>query len=170
MATHRLPILGAMTMPDASGEVFFERADVKATNKFFKHGVLVFNDSGTDIELQGLFEVPQNYVGSANLVIIWTTTAITGDVEWGIAYRAVGGNDTESLDQATAQESLLTGNNDTAPSATDERMEFSISLTDGNFAIGDTVQYIFSREGLDVGDDLAAAVRVFGLYFEYADA
>ncbi len=170
MATHRIPILGHATLPDTSGDVFFEPAVVKATNDFFQSLVLVFNDSGADDELFGRFEVPQNYVGTANLVIVWTTTATTGDVEWGFAYRAVGGNDAESLDQATAQESLLSGNNDTAPSATDERMEFTIALTDANFAAGDTVQYIFSREGVDGGDTLSAAVRVFGLMFEYNDA
>lgn len=170
MATHRIPILGFATVPDTSGDVFFEPATVKATNDFFQGMVLVFNDSGADDELFGRFQVPQNYVGTANLVIVWTTTATSGDVEWGVAYRAVGGNDTESLDQATAQESLLSGNNDTAPSATNERMEYSISLTDGNFSAGDTVQFIFSREGADAGDTLAAAVRVYELFFEYADA
>lgn len=170
MATHRIPILGWATKPDASGDVFFEPATVKATNDFFQELVLVFNDSGADDEIFGRFTVPQNYVDTANLVIIWTSTATSGDVEWGFAYRAVGGNDTESLDQSSAQESLLSGNNDTAPSATDERMEYSIALTDGNFAAGDTVQYIFSREGADAGDTMAAAARVFALYFEYNDA
>ena len=170
MATHRIPIIGWESKPDASADVFFEPATVKGTNDFFQGMVLVFNDSGADDEIFGRFTVPQNYVDTANLVVVWTTTATTGDWEIGFAYRAVGGNDTESLDQATAQESLLSGNNDTAPSATDERMEFSIALTDGNFAAGDTVQFIFSREGLDAGDTLAAAIRVFDLYFEYNDA
>lgn len=170
MATHRIPILGWPTNPDASGDVFFEPATIKGTNDFFQGMVAVFNDSGNDDELFGRFTVPQNYVSNANIVVVWTTTAITGDVEWGIAYRAVGGDDAESLDQATAQESLLSGNNDTAPSATDERMEKSIALTDGNFAAGDTVQFIFSREGADAGDTIAAAIRVFALYFEYNDA
>lgn len=170
MATHRLPILGWATKPDASGDVFFEPASVKGTNDFFDAMVLVFNDSGNDDECYGRFHVPQNYVGTAKLVIVWTTTATSGDVEFGFAYRAVGGNDSESLDQATAQESLLSGNNDTAPSATDERMEYSISLTSGNFAAGDTVQFIFSREGADAGDTIAAAVRIYDLFFEYADA
>jgi len=170
MATLRLPILGWATKPDASGDVFFEPATIKATNDFFQGMVAVFNDSGADDELFGRFTVPKGYVGSAKLVIHWTTTATSGDVEFGFAYRAVGGNDTESLDQATAQESLLSGNNDTAPSAANERMEFLVTLTAGNFAEDDTVQFIFSREGLDAGDTLAAAVRIYGLSFEYADA
>lgn len=170
MATHRLPILGFATIPDTSGDVFFEPTTIDATNDFFKGLVLVFADSGADDEIFGRFNVPKNYVDTANLIVVWSTTATTNDWEIGIAYRAVGGNDTESLDQTTAQESLLTGNNDTAPSAVNERMEFSIALTDGNFAVDDTVQFIFSREGADVGDGIAAKIRVFDLFFEYNDA
>jgi hypothetical protein len=147
-----------------------EPASVKGSNDFFDPIVLVFNDSGNDDELHGQSYVPGNYVGSPKLVIVWTSTATSGDVEWGFAYRAVGGNDAESLDQASAQEALLSGNNDTAPSATDERMEYAIDLTAGNFAAGDTIQWIVSREGADVGDTLAAAVRVYDLFFEYVDA
>lgn len=170
MATHRIPILGWPTKPDASGDVFFEPASVKGTNDFFDALVLVFNDSSADDELFGRFTVPQNYVDTANLVILWTSTATSGDVEWGFAARAIGGNDAESLDQASADESLLSGNNDTAPGTTDERMEFTIALTDAKYAAGDLVQFIFSREGADGGDTLAAAVRVFALFFEYNDA
>lgn len=170
MATHRIPIIGWDSLPDASGDVFFESATIKATNDFFKQLDLIFNDSGNDDELFGSFVVPQNYVGSANLVVDWTTTAIIGDVEFGFAARSISGNDAESYDQATADESLLSGNNDTAPSATDERMEFVIALTDNKYVAGDTTLWIFSREGADGGDTLSAAVRVRGLYFEYADA
>lgn len=167
MATHQIEIYP--TKPDGSGDVFFEPATVKGTNDFFQAHVLVFNDSGADDEIFGRFTVPQNYSSAANLVVVWTTTATSGDWEIGIAYRAVGGNDAESLDQATAQEALLSGNNDTAPSATDERMTFTIALTDANFAAGDTVQFIFSREGADGGDGISAAIRVFHLLFEFSD-
>ena len=172
MATHRLSVLGWATTPDGSGDVFFEPASIKGTNDFFQGMVLVFNDSGNDDELFGRFEVPPNYVGTANLVIKWTSTQANGtpalSVEWGFAYRAV--NAGESLDQATAQESLLSGNDDLEPTATDEMQEYTIALTNANFAAGDTVQFIFSREGADAGDDIAAAVRVYGLFFEYNDA
>jgi len=171
MATRSIPILGFATKPDDSGDCWFEPADIEGANGFFKGMVLIFKNSGTDVECFGRFGVPDDYVGSPKLVIRWTTTAVSGDVEWGIAYRAVGGNDTESLDQATAQESLLTGNNDTAPSITDERMVYEIDLTASNFAIDDTVDFIFSREGADAGsgDTIAAKVRVYELRFQYSD-
>ena len=169
MATHRIGIINWTALPDTSGDVFFEPYPTKATNDFFKQLVLIFNDSGVDDEFFGSFDVPQNYSSAANLVVVWTTTATISDWEIGFAYRAVGGNDVESLDQATAQESLLSGNNDTAPSAANERMEFTIALTDANFAAGDTVEYIFSREGADGGDGISAAIIVLGLYIEYSD-
>lgn len=167
MSTFRLPILGANTLPDASGNVFFEPYTVKATNDVWGYGVWVFNDTATRIGLRGAFDVPLNYIGSANLIIIWTSTATSGDVEFDFDYRSVGGNDTESLDQNSAQESVNL--NDTAPSATDERMELSIPLADGNFAPGDTVQFELFRDGTDGGDDMAAAITVHRVSFEYAD-
>lgn len=168
MATFRQSILGWATRPDSSGNVFFENYSIKATNDNWPGLVCVFNDTSTKLNLHGRFEVPQNYVGTANLVVVWTTTATTGDVEWDFDYRAVGGNDTESLDQATAQQSV--NSNDTAPSAANERMEISIALTDGNFAAGDTVEYILSRDGVDAGDTIATAVMLFDAIFEYDDA
>lgn len=169
MATRRLEI-GPLGCLPADDGVSIEPLSAYATNDFWKHPVAVFGDEGADIELHGRFVVPQEYVGAAKIVIVWTTSATSGDVEWGFAYRAVGGNDAESLDQATAQESLLSGNNDTAPSAAFERMEYEITLTAGNFAAGDTVEFILSREGADAGDTIAAAVLVSELLFEFSDA
>lgn len=167
MATHRISILGKSTIPDTSGEVFFEPYTIKATNDVWGLLVVIFNDSGTRIGLRGMFIVPQNYASVANLIVTWTSTAIVGDVEWDFDYRAVGGNDVESLDQAGTQESVNA--NDTAPSAVNERMEISIALTNGNFAAGDTVTFELFRDGTDVGDTMAAAAIVFETEFEYSD-
>ena len=168
MATHRIPILGWSTVPDTGGDVFFEPYTVKATNDVWGYLVTVFNDTAARDGLRGRFDVPVNYVGTANLIVVWTTTATTGDVEWDFDYRAVGGNDAESLDQSGTQETV--NSNDTAPSTTDERMEISIALTDANFAAKDTVQFEHFRDGTDAGDTISAAVQLHGLFFEYADA
>ena len=168
MATHRLPILGWNTCPDATGDAFFEPYSIKATNDVWRHLILVLKDTATDHGVYGQFAVPMNYVDTANLVIDWTSTAVAGDAEYDFMYRAVGGDDAESLDQAGSQEDV--NSNDTAPSAANERMELTIALTDGNFAAEDTVEFFFSRDGTDVGDTMAAAALVFGLFFEYNDA
>ena len=168
MATHRLPILNSHTVPDTTGTAFFEPYTIKATNDVWGHLVLCLNDTAADHGIFGKFAIPQNYVDTANLVVVWTSTATVGDVEFDFMYRAVGGNDCESLDRAGNQEDV--NSNDTAPSAAHERMEITIALTDGNFAAGDTVEFFFSRDGTDGGDTIAAAVLIFGLFFEFNDA
>jgi hypothetical protein len=141
---------------------------IKATNDVWPALVAVFNDTATRIGLHGRFTVPKNYVGSAKLAVIWSSTATTGDVEWDFDYRAVGGDDAESLDQAGTQESVNL--NDTAPGAAHRRMECLITLTAGNFAVDDEVEFTLFRDGTDGGDTIAAAVMLFALLFEYADS
>lgn len=168
MATHRIPILGWGTVPDTSGNVFFEPYDVKATNDVWDRLVCIFNDTATRIGLRGGFTVPKNYVGAPKIIVVWTSTAITGDVEWDLDYRAVGGDDVESLDQVGTQESVNL--NDTAPSAVNERMEVALALTAANLAVDDEVEFELFRDGTDAGDTMAAAATVFAVLFEYADA
>lgn len=168
MATQRMSILGIGTVPDSSGGVFFEPYSVKATNDVWDRQVGIFNDTATRIGLPGGFEVPQGYVGSPAIVVVWTSTATSGDVEWDFDYRAVGGNDTESMDQAGTQESVNVA--DTAPSAAHERMEAVLNLTAANFAAGDSVLCELFRDGTDGGDTMAAAAIVFDVLFQYADA
>lgn len=167
MATHRIPILGAQTSPDASGGVFFEPYNIKATNDLFRHMVLVFNNSNAVEGLYGAFVIPANYVGSPVIRVYWTSTAITGDIKLDFDYRAIGGNDAESLDQATFQEALTV--TDTAPSAANERMEATMALTAGNLAADDIVEFFLTRESSNAADTLAAAITVHSVIFEYAD-
>lgn len=168
MATHRISIFGWSTVPDTSGDVFFEPYDVKATNDVWDYLVAIFNDTATRLGLRGKFDVPQNYVGSAKIIVHWTATATTSDVEWDFDYRAVGGDDAESLDQTGTQESVNVA--DTAPSAVNERMTATLSLTSTNIVAGDTVQFELFRDGTDAGDTMAAAAIVHDVLFEYADA
>lgn len=168
MATHRIPILGWNTVPDTSGDVFFEPYSIKVTNDVWDYLVAILNDTATRIGLRLKFDVPQNYVGSPAIVVIWTATATTGDVENDFDYRAVGGNDIESLDQTGTQETVNL--NDTAPSAIHERMENKLTLTAANIAAGDTVQAELFRDGVDAGDTMAAAQIVHDVLFEYVDA
>lgn len=167
MATYRLPILGHATNPDPGDTVHFEPYTINATNDVWALLVAIFPDDSTRTLLHGVFAVPQNYNTNADVVIVWTSTAVAGDVEWDFEYRAVGGNDTESLDQAGTQESENA--NDTAPSAANERMEITIALTNGNFAAGDTVTFALARDGTDGGDTMAADAMLFELFFEYDD-
>lgn len=172
MSTHRVSILGPSTIPDSTGEAFFEPYSILASNDQWRHLIIRLGSDNTvqptvDHGVYGQFQVPQNYASAANLVIVWTATLITGDVEFDFRYRAIGGNDTESLDQTTEDEDVNL--NDTAPSAAHERMELIIALTDSNFAIGDTVTFFLTRDGTDAGDTLAGSAILFDAYFEYSN-
>lgn len=168
MGTRSVDIFTFGTIPDTGGGVFVSNFDQYATNDVWKRLVLVFNDTATRDGLHGGFDVPEDYVDSANLVLTWTSTATSGDVEWDFDYRAVGGDDTEGLDQATAQESV--NSNDTAPTSALNRLKHTIALTDSNFSAGDEVEFILFRDGTDGGDGMAAAALLFRAKFQYADA
>lgn len=171
MATHRISILGFGTLPDTTGRCFPEPYTVKASGDFFRHVVLIFNDpsGGQAHGIYGAFDLPQNYVGSPKIYPVWTSTATSGNVKWDFDYRAVGGDDAESLDQSgTFQENLTV--TDAAPSAAHERNTPSMSLTAGNLAAGDTIEFFFTREDGSGTDTMAAAAILHDLLFEYTDA
>lgn len=140
---------------------------VKATNDVWQRLVVVFNDTSARIGLHGGFTVPKNYVGTAKLVVVWTSTAITGSVVWDADYRAITGNDTESLDQTTNQESVTV--TDVAPGAAHRRLEALLALTSANLAADDEVEFALFRDGTDAADTMAAAAMLFQLLFEYTD-
>lgn len=166
MATHRVGIIGAATLPDSSGNVFFESSSVKDTNDRYPHLVAIFNDTATKIGLRGRFQVPQNYVGTPAIVVAWKSTAITGDVVWDFDYTAVAVG--ESADPSTDQESATV--TDTAAGTTLLLNEASIPLTAANLAAGDEVLFTLSRDGAVAGDTMAAAAILEAAYLEYADA
>ncbi len=111
--------------------------------------------------------MPENYVGSPVVRVRWTTTKTTGDVVWDFDYRAVGGDDAESLDQAGTQEAVTV--TDSAPSAAHERLNVTVALTAGNFAAGDTVEFLLARDGADASDTLAGVAMLHEAFFEYSD-
>lgn len=173
MATHRKSIMGFGTKPDTSGECFFEPYSIVATNDVWDRMVCRFGASNAAQPtvrhgFHGGFIVPQNYVGTAAIIIVWTASIITGDVVWDFDYRTVGGNDTTSLDQAGTEQALTV--TDTAPGAANRRLEATISPTAANFSAGEEVEFFFARDGADAADTMAGAALLFSLSFQYADA
>lgn len=167
MTNRYVDMLGWQTKVN-NANVFLEPYTVKATNDAWKHFNLVFKDTSTLDTLFGVFSVPAGYVGAPKVRVVWTTTATSGNVVWVCNYRAVGGTDSESLDQTTAQESATVTS--AAPGAANRRMVSEITLTAGNFAEGDTVEFEFGRNGASGSDTIAAAVTVHELHFSYSDA
>jgi hypothetical protein len=143
-----------------------------ATNDQWEHLVLGFgaisNDTAptTRLEAFGSFDVPENYSSTPVFRIRWNTSLTTGDVVWDVDYRAVGGDDTESLDQATQDEQITV--TDSAGSAAHERLNVTISAS-ANFAAGDTVTFLLARDGVAAGDTLAGMAMLHELFFEFSD-
>jgi len=160
-AFYRDMLQGSGLNPDTSGNVFLEPYTVKATNDIFRHNVWVFNNPTADLDLYGAFELPVACSSGSAFRMVWTSTATTGTLQYSLAYRVVTADDTNSLDQGTVQETV-TGS-DTAPGATDRRMEVTISPTNSNFATAGTVLWRLRR--VDTSDTLAAAITVHGLRF-----
>ncbi len=168
MATHQISLMWASFTTDTSGNVFPEDYFVKATNDKFDHNVLVFNDTATKLICYGAALIPQNYVGTASIKPVWTSTATTNNVVWEFAYRGIGGDDAESLDQTTYQETVTV--TDTAPTAANNRLVASANLTSANLAAGDTLEFYIARDGSSGSDTMAAAAMLHDLIFQYNDA
>lgn len=171
MATHRIAVQGTLR-PDTDECAWFPY-NVLATNDQWQYNVLCFGDIGdasqpsTGLIAYGTFSIPENYASGALFRIVWNTTKTTGNVVWDVDYRAVGGDDSESLDQTGTQEAVSV--TDSAASAAHERLNVTVSVTDGNFTAGDTVQFLLRRDGADASDTLAGVAILHGLYFEYSD-
>ena len=173
MATHRIPILDAFSVPDTSGKVWFEPYTILATNDVWKHLVLRFDQDGnnnaqltTRVGVYGIFTVPKNYVGSPKIIVKWNATVTSEDRVWDFEYRAVAA--AESLDQTGTQESVTVTT--TVPGTAHNKIESSLTLTGSNLAVDDEVEFFLAADGADAADTIAAATLVHAVQFEYADA
>lgn len=168
MATHHINILGSATVPDTSGSVYFEPAAINLqSNDRYPQMVAVFTDTSTRLTLGGNFRVPQNYVGTAKVGLVWACVPTTGAVRWEFDYTAIA--DAESSDPSADQETV--GSTVTVPGTARLVKVTEISLTSANLAVGDLVQFVIARDGAEAGpaDTLAASVFLFAAYFSYAD-
>lgn len=174
MATKWVSMMQSGVRPDTSGNIWQEPYSNLASNDNFDVMIWRFGLSNsaqptTRIGLFGHFIVPPNYFDNPVIIPVWTATGASGNCVWDLDYRAVGGNDAESMDQATNQESLsLT---DAAPSVAHRRLyPDTMAATAGNFAAGDSVLWKLFRDGTDAADTMALSAILFDLLFQYNDA
>lgn len=174
MATHRVPIFNGAMVPDNSGKVWVEQLSVLGSNDQWRQFVVRISQSGanndqlsTKVGVYGAFNVPKNYVGTAQLVIYWTATVTSGNKVFDFDYRAISGDDSESIDQSGTQEAV-TGT-DAMPSASFERNVLTINLTSSNLAADDYVEFFLAEDGADGSDTAAGDALILGAYFQYAD-
>lgn len=165
MATHIIPVTWGL--PDTSGSVWVEPAAVNfGSNDRYPVDVVVFDDTATRIGMGFKFRVPQNYVGTPQFLVEWSTTATSGTLDAEIDYTAVGGDDAETFDPSADQENI--GTTDTASGTARRKQTATLTATAGNFAAGDEVIGTLFRDGSE-SDTIAAKVYVFGLRFSYTD-
>ncbi len=169
MATHRIPITGANTRPDNSGEVFFQPYSLIDPGASGANNIdpmiLTYNDSATKDALHGNFRVPENYQDNAIAQVVWTSSGTTGEVRWEMDYLARSGN--EDMGAAPGSGFVVISTKGGTPY---EREESQMTLTAGDFIAGDEVLYRMHRDGtLEGGTGMATAAAVFGIYFEYTD-
>lgn len=168
MATLHLPILGAATLPDTSGNVYAEPQAVNLqANDRYSGLVFVFADTATRDKLGGSFRVPQNYVGTPKIGFVWACVPTTGNARWEFDYTAIA--DAESSDPSTDQESVAA--TVAAPGTARLAKVTEIALTAANFATADLVQFSIARDGLEAGplDTIAGSLYLLAAYFSYAD-
>lgn len=168
MATHKIGILGAATLPDNSGNVYAEPAAVNLqANDHYPNIVFVFRDTSTRDTLGFAFQVPQNYVGTPKIGLIWATTATSGNARLEADITAIA--DGESGDPSADQESIAAT---VAVPGTARLIKVTeLAFTGSNFAAGDWVQGRIARDGAESGplDTLAASLYLLTAYYSYAD-
>ncbi len=159
-------ILGAMTLPDSSGNVYADAFANATSTAFAKNLDFTFLDTATKDCLYGLYTVPKDYVSAAAVSPIWAAnTATIATTTWEFSYRDIATG--SSMAQGTAQETASTTSVTTATLFS--RQAPTISVTAGNFTAGDSVQYKFCRDGTDSKDTMAATATLQSLMFNYAN-
>jgi hypothetical protein len=169
MATRRGPsIFGHGTKPDDSGNVYREPHAIFGSNDRYPQMLWVFKDTSTRDKLGGRFYVPKDYVGSPVIVLIWAATVTSGNARWEFDYTAIA--DAESGDPSADQESV--GSTVAVPGTARLLKATSLSLTAGNFAADDQVQFAVARDGAEAGpaDTAAGSIYLFDGFFQYSDA
>jgi hypothetical protein len=162
--------MGAMTVPDSTGECYLAPLDVEMANIATFLGsnlVMTLKDPTADTGFYGVFEVPQNYVGTPVIAVTGLLDGTTGaadgvDFEFSYLTRA----DNETI-EAAWEESVTFGTGRTDV-WTDEDLVTDSASCSSNFTAGDIVFYYFKRD--QSADDFNGDFHVVGLYFQYADA
>ena len=167
MATHRLPIGFGSLFPDNEFASFipYDLVDTGTT----RNAIVLNFDAASDGEVSGTFEVPQNWVGTTNLIVKWTSEGTSGNFDIEFLHRAVA--DTQRVDTNTTPATQTNTLIAAAPTGSaGELEEDSISLTTTDWAVGEMIQFQFRRDANDATNDtLASDAQVWQLLIEYSD-
>lgn len=156
-------ILGAGTVPDNTAAVFIQPWSIPSTASIGKPMVVTFTDSTAKSSLHGEFAVPNNYTNSTQnaFLVFWMSTVTSGNRVWFVDYRAVAA--TESYASTSWQQS--TSVTSATSTAVRRVVQATRSVSSGNFAANDVVQWALSVNGASTADTLSARSHVADVLF-----
>jgi len=158
-----LPPSGGLPDPTAANAP--ELGFTSTSNRPF----LVF-DAGTDQKAVWQFRLPDDYVGTPELHVIWgADTATTGNVVWAAEVMKLTPN-TDTTDADTDGYDTANTNTDAHDGTTAGRLHTAtITLTnEDSMAAGDYVAIRVSRDADNASDTMAGDAFVHAIEFEYA--
>jgi len=163
MATFQLEIGPEGFKPNISG-VYLQPYSFIDTATILDPIVLCFDNTGTKIGAAKSFTVPQNYIGTPNLTVLWNANATVGTGKIDLSYL----NRTDAEDMGAAAQSTT----DTTTTTTDGTAfglnRTTLALTAGDFVAGDISMMEVFRDSAT--DTLAVTLMVHKIIFEYSDA
>lgn len=171
MATHEIPILGFSTLPDSSGNVFFQDIETLVATAAANLAMLGFampDPGAADEGLFGKLNIPQNYVGTPVLVIRGILNGTPANT-LAFGLQQTGGiASSETVDVAFETEDLAS--NAVWTGFVDEDLyEETITITPGSdYVAGDEVFFKFFRDGSV--DDATFEFVLTGLFLRYNDS
>ncbi len=164
MATLQLDITDGFRPSNAN--VWWEPYSAKDAGAILDPLVLTYSNSSTKDGANNSFVVPQNYVGTAQLIVLWNVNATTGDAIFDLSYL----NRTDAEDMGAAAQSTT----DTVTLTTDGTAfnlnTSTMTLTASDFVAGDISMVELFRDTANASDTLAADLMVHKIIFQYADA
>ena len=162
MATARIPILNAASVPDTTGECYFQPISTALTiANSMKQLVLTLADPTADTGIYGSFRVPADYASGGTLVCDHVEDgASAGNKGFGISF--VARADGESIDAAWDNTVTWTK----AGANSDEQMDTtSQAMTSLTTAAAEQVLFYFFRDFS--ADTFVGDLHSLGVYFEY---
>jgi hypothetical protein len=162
---HNLFVTAAGMWPSVTSGSSFPTRIETATNKVNVY--LVDFADGSQLFAQSTYVMPSNYAGSTiTATFYWTVSSNTaGNVIWGVAGRAYGGNAAIDAAFGTAQ-TVTSASSATAGQTFISSATAAVTLA-GSPAAGQLVQFRFYRDGAAGGDTMAATARLYGVSIAY---
>jgi len=165
MATHRIDLLNSTIIP-FDGNCFFAPYSAEVTTT--QDPLVLHMITSVVSFVIGVIRIPENYVGTPVLSIMWTSATTANTVDFDFRHRTIG--DGESTVIATSPSEITADNtqNNTGPGTASFLVLDTISLTTTDLTAGQLMYYEFERDG--VTDDKVDTITVHGLHFQYNDA